>query len=196
MLKIPIDIDLKKNDPKTMLLMVLVAAFIFVLYFWLFVQPQLARLTDTLGRFGKVRNELKTAEINVARIEKLQTDVNAFKEKVDNYEKRLPAEQEIPNFLGSISDMARSSNVKIVAITPIPVAAKESKAQKAQIYQEMPILISAKCGYHELGQFLSKLENADRFMKVVDIDMIASKTTPKKHDVELVVSTFILLKEK
>ena len=88
--------------------------------------------------------------------------------------------------------MAKSANTKIVGI--MPVTGKEEKAEKNQIYKEIPILISAKSGYHELGRFLNSLENSDRFMKVGDMHIRANPATPKKHDVELLVLTYILLK--
>ena len=43
---------------------------------------------------------------------------------------------------------------------------------------------------------MAKLEDADRFMKVADIDIKANKATPKKHDVELLVLTYVLAKAK
>ena len=105
----------------------------------------------------------------------------------------LPAEQEIPKLLEDLSDMAKRANVKILGITPM---ASKQEAQPAEIYQEIPILINAKSGYHELGKFLSDLENAGRFMKVADIKIKENKVSPKKHDVELLVLTYKLLRNK
>jgi hypothetical protein len=47
-----------------------------------------------------------------------------------------------------------------------------------------------------LGNFLTDLENADRFMKLVDINIKANESAPKRHSVELMVATYILLKDK
>ena len=92
--------------------------------------------------------------------------------------------------------MYKRQDIKIVGIVPAMSYLKDDKSvKKSQIYREIPILITAKSGYHELGSFLNNLENADRFMKVVDIDIKANKTSPKKHDVELMVCTYILLAE-
>ena len=112
---------------------------------------------------------------------------------MERYEKTLPAEQEIPSLLETLSRMAKSSNIKISALTPVSGSGKGGET--THTYREIPILISAKSGYHELGQFLSAMENSDRFMKVVDIDIRANNTTPRKHDVELLICTYILLNE-
>lgn len=189
-------IDLKKNQTQTKVLIILVSVILLVIHFNLFLTPQITRLTGILSEMAKVGRDLRIAESDIAKIGQFKKNIEAYREKVEKYEKRLPAEQEIPRLLEDLSNMAKSSNIKILSIAPIAASSKETKRAKDEIYQEMPILISAKSGYHELGQFLSDLENADRFMKVVDIDVKSNKMTPKKHDVELVVVTFILLNAK
>ncbi|MDP3804073.1 MAG: type 4a pilus biogenesis protein PilO, partial [Candidatus Omnitrophota bacterium] len=141
---------------------------------------------------NKMKADIKSQEIEIANIDKYKSEIGAYKDKVERYERMLPAEQEIPTLLESLSGMARSSGVKIVGITPVAIS--EEKKQEGQIYREIPILISAKSGYHELGNFLDKLEDSDRFMKVADIEIKANKAAPRKHDVEQLVLTYVLLK--
>ncbi len=189
-------IDFKKDQPKMMVLIALVSVLALVLYSYLILGPQIERLTDVLGRSGKIISELKTAELLISKKDEFNKYIESSREKVEYYEKRLPVEQEIPSLLENLSSMAKSSNIKIIGITPLPLLPKDMLAQKGKIYKEIPILINAKSGYHELGTFLNKLENADRFMKVVDIEIKANKQTPKKHDVELIVCTYILARER
>lgn len=193
MIKIPFDVT--KNKTQMMVFALLVVVIIAVLFINFLLIPQVARLTDVFSKMGKMRSDLKSATDDIAKIEKFHKDIDSYKGKVERYEKMLPAEQEIPTLLENLSEMAKSSNIKILGITPA-VQNMDQKAQKNGIYQEIPILISAKSGYHELGLFLSNLENSDRFMKVVDIEIKANKTSPKKHDIELIVLTYILLKGK
>ena len=182
-----------KNNPKQMMLAVAAAALIAVIVYLNFVLiPQVAGAFGAVMRMNKAQSELNSAQTDAARIATLKKSIVSFEAKVDKYEKMLPAQQEIPSLLESLSDMAKSSGIKIVGI--MPVAAKEEKFGKEQIYKETPILISAKSGYHELGRFLSDLENSDRFMKVDDIQIKVSAAVPKKHDVELLVLTYVLLK--
>ena len=182
-----------KNNPKQMILFVAAAALIMVILYLNFVLiPQVVGAFGAVMRMNKAQSELNSAQTDAARIATLKKSIVSFEAKVDKYEKMLPAQQEIPSLLESLSDMAKSSGIKIVGI--MPVAAKEEKFQKEQIYKETPILISAKSGYHELGRFVSDMENSDRFMKVADIQIKVSAATPKKHDVELLVLTYVLLK--
>lgn len=186
--------DFTKNKTQAIIFIALIAVLASLVYFNYLLKPQVVRVADVVIKVNKKGNDLKNAKSDISRIGKFKSDIDSYKEKVDRYEKMLPAEQEIPNLLETLSNMAKSSGVKIVGIMP-SVAKEADKISKRQIYQEIPILISAKSGYHELGRFLNRLENSDRFMKVVDIQIKANSLTPKKHDVELLVLTYTLLKK-
>jgi len=190
MIKLPIKFPegLSKNKKEMMIFIALAALFVVVVYFNFVLRPHATSCVCAVIKMNKLHSDLKSARANIRNIGKYKSDLDAYKEKVERYEKMLPAEQEIPNLLESLSGMAKSSSVKIVGITP----AVTKQAQKGQIYQEIPILISAKSGYHELGRFLDSLENSDRFMKVVDIAIKSNTATPRKHDVELLILTYIL----
>lgn len=182
-----------KNNPKQMLVVIAGVSFILiVLYLNFILIPQVGGVFGGIMRMSKAQSDLRSAQTDVARIPKIKQSIASFEEKVNTYEKMLPAQQEIPSLLENLSNMAKDSSIKIVGITPVSV--KEEKLNKDQIYKEQPILISAKSGYHELGKFLNNLENSDRFMKVADIQIKSSPAAPKKHDVELLVLTYILVK--
>lgn len=204
MIKLPIDIknidirniDLKDSKTQVLILAVLITIIAFILYLNFIFFPQVVRVATLVGKTIKMRAELKSAKSIIAQEDTVKKNLDEYKDKVELYEKKLPAEQEIPSLLENLSNMAKSSNIKIVGIMPALSYFKDQKGGKSQIYQEIPILITAKSGYHELGYFLSDLENADRFMKVVDIGIKANKTVLKIHDVELIVCTYILLPER
>lgn len=191
---INLPIDFTKNKTQSMIFIALIAALIVIVYFNYLLKPQIVRVAGAVIKVSRIGNDLKNARADIERIGKFKSDIDSYKEKVDRHEKMLPAEQEIPSLLETLSSMAKSSGVKIVGIMP-SVTKEVDKLSRSQIYQEIPILISAKSGYHELGRFLNRLENSDRFMKVVDIQIKANTPTPKKQDVELLVLTYILLKK-
>ncbi|MCX5686865.1 MAG: type 4a pilus biogenesis protein PilO [Candidatus Omnitrophica bacterium] len=186
------DIDIKNPKHQAIILAALIAILTVILYFILLLQPQVMRIIGTVIKDHKMKADLKSMESEIANIGRYSKEIGAYKDKVERYERMLPAEQEIPTLLESLSGMAKSSGVKIVGITPVVI--REEKKREGQIYQEIPILISAKSGYHELGNFLAKLEDSDRFMKVADIEIRANKAMPKRHDTEVLVFTYILLK--
>lgn len=190
-------IDFKSKRTQILLLIVLVSFMIAAAYFYFVFVPQVKRVFKVTVSAGRMKSDLRSARVVIKDFEKLKSDLKERSQKVDSYEKKLPAEQEIPALLENLSNMAKDSDIKIIGIVPAMSYFKDDKSvEKNQIYREIPILITAKSGYHELGHFLNNLENSDRFMKVVDIGIKANKITPKKHDVELMVCTYILLPEK
>lgn len=194
---IKFDLNLKKLGPRAVMIAAISAAGLAILGLYFILRPQIVTIADLADKIGKVSGELKAAKNDISGIAKLKEDIKSYEAKVEIYEKRLPAEKEIPKLLESLSETARKSNVSIVGITPAQASAnKPEGSRKTQIYQEVPILISAKCGYHELGAFLASLESEGRFMKIANIGIRANKATPMKHDVELLVCTYVLLEEK
>ena len=191
-MKLPFDFG--KNKMQVIALIGAVVIIIAVVYFNFILKPQVTGVVREIIKKNMITRELKDAQGDVGRIAALKKDIESYNVKIERYEKVLPAEQEVQTLLESLSDMARASNVKIVGITPSINKGEGVRSNK--IYNEIPILISAKSGYHELGNFLAKLENSDRFMKVVDIKIHSNTATPKRHDIDLLVLTYILLRGK
>jgi type IV pilus assembly protein PilO len=181
-----------KNDPRKLAIAVgVVLLVLFLAYFNFILRPQVAQVSSLVAKMNSSRLDLKRAEVTISEIPKYRKDIALYEDKVTRYEKMLPAEREIPSLLENLSDMAKGSNVKIIGITPSVTA-----GEKGAIYQELPILINARSGFHELGRFLTSLEYSERFIKIADIDIKMNSSNPKKHDVDLLLLTYILLKGK
>jgi type IV pilus assembly protein PilO len=190
MTNLPINL---KDPKKLMAVAVVILLGGLFLYVRFLLLPQIQWVTKSYDKAGKILTEVRVSERDAAQVDALKKQVSKYSEKIDSYEKMLPAEQEIPKLLESLSNMAKGANVKILGITPM---VSKQEPGPTEIYQEQPILINGRAGYHELGKFISDLENSDRFMKVVDISIRENKSSPKKHDVELLVMTYKLLRNK
>lgn len=187
-------LDFQKNKKQTALLITLGAVLAFIAYLNFLLIPQAASVISTFKNMAKLNADVRGAVSDIASIGSLEKEISSYDEKIERYVNMLPAEKEIPALLENLAAMARDANVRIVAITP--VTGKETDGEKGRIYQEMPIQISAKSGYHELGRFLLSLESSDRFIKIVDMEVRGNSTTPKRHDIDLLLTTYVLLKGK
>lgn len=185
--------NLKDNPRQLMIVIAVIAVIAGYFYVKMLLLPQISVTMKSVKQVNTLRPEVKASENDIAKIDKLKREISASRSKIESYESMLPVEQEVPKLLESLSTMAKSSNVKIVGITPLASKQEESPEK---IYQEIPIQISARSGYHELGKFLADLEGSDRFMKVADIDIRANKSSGKRHDVELLVLTYVLLESR
>ncbi len=182
---------LKMNEQQTAILIILVTLIVLIAYINFALRPQVTGIARVFVDSGKMRADLKNAETLIGKMGEMKASIEAYEKKVGRYEKTLPTEQGLPGLLENLSEMAKSSNMKIVGI--VPAVGASGGAQRTQAYQETPIMITARSGYHELGRFLSRLENCDRFMKVADISILSNRASPKRHDVELLVLTYVLL---
>lgn len=183
-----------KNRGQIFIFSGLIAIIIVILYLNFICIPQLSNFFSIVRERSALSAELRKTRIAVSEIDKLKKELGASRAKVSECEKMLPAQQEIPSLLENLSAMAKDSNVKIVGITPM--TSNEDKSVKDRTYQEIPILINARSGYHELGKFIDNLENAVRFMKIADIWIKTNKAAPKENDIELLVITYTLLTNK
>ena len=137
-------IDFKDKKTQVMILAGLLSILAVIIYVTFILVPHIERVFDAVGQVSKAGADLKEAQDNVSNIPRFKANLATYMEKVDRYEKMLPAQQEIPTLLESLSGMAKSSNVKIIGI--MPVVGKEDKIKKGQIYTEIPILINSNSG--------------------------------------------------
>jgi len=184
------NIDFKDKKTQTVILVVVLGIALFVLYLYFIFLPQVTNDINVIGKTIGIRRDLKEAKFLISQRDNLKKKVREYNEKIELYEKKLPAQQEIPSLLEDLSKMAKNANTTIIEIMPVTLKLQEER--KGAVYQEIPILITAKSGYHELGYFLNNLEDGNRFMKVVDIGIKANAASPNKHDVELMVYTYVL----
>ena len=185
--------DILKNQKQMLAIIAATVILALFLYITFVLSPQIIRIFGVSGQLAKARADLRDSESDIAKIGNMKAAIEAYKTKVGRYEKTLPTEEGIPSLLESLSEMAKNSNMNIAGI--VPVQPSDTRAQ-SRVYKEIPITINAKAGYHELGYFMSSLENSDRFIKISDMQMKFNRPTPKKHDTELLVVTYVLLEGK
>lgn len=180
---------------------------ILLVYSLFFLRPTFSSFHNLNAQISKLKSELQRAKADIANIENLRKQSNSMKEKMDYVRLKFPKEAEVPSLLETLSTIAKESQVKIVEIKPekettLKEATAKSKSKLSpsaeglgKFYSEIPILINANCGYHQLGTFINRLENAGRFMKITDIQIEGNASSPKSHDVKLLVSIFVLTGE-
>ena len=183
-------IELDESKKKGLLIYGAAALLFSAAYFFFFLKPTLTQLFDSIPKVAKRRVEIRIARTDLLSKDKLKKKLLFLEKGLAGYEKRLSREKELPQLLENLSEIARTSKVKILSITPLnqvvrsrPGAHKEIK----MVYREIPIRITAQSGYHELGTFINALEKDDRYMQITDIKIKSKHANPRRHDIEFVV---------
>ncbi|MBD3379495.1 MAG: type 4a pilus biogenesis protein PilO, partial [Candidatus Omnitrophica bacterium] len=117
--------------------------------------------------------------------------LNEMKKEMLSYEKLLPGQKDFPELLDGLASVAKNSGVTIQAIIPGKLSAVGPRKGESDFLKAMPVVISAKSGYHELGRFISDLESANRFISLENLSLKYDKRTPRLHDIRIVLKTYV-----
>lgn len=174
----------RSDREKIMVIALGVAAALFLDY-WILVRPVAAIYAETLPKLQRLNAEKKELVSDWKNQDRIQERWTKTTLEVQAKEKRFVATNELPSLLENLSRLARESGVKILALRPIESQEQASGGR----YQPAHVKISATAGAHELGSFLSKLENAQTFFAVKNLVIRSNTSDLKKHliEVELLV---------
>jgi len=160
--------------------------------FKLFFKPTINSLKETLPQVKELQSKVIFVRNSIANIPRYKIQIEDLRKKLSFHKKKFSTKKEISYLLKELSDMAKDSGVKITAIKPYPAITTAELDGATTAYQKFPISIKATCGYHQLGSFLSELENADTFMRISDIRITETSQNPLEHLVYILVNTYII----
>ncbi len=162
-------------------------------------------VTFGIGKKFIYQPRLKTIEQIQLRIEKqaqkndLLQDIVALKKGIDSYSERMPPNEEITWVVDEISKLSKDSGIELLSLEPQAVEDKGS-------YYRLPLELDIECSYHQLGNFLSRIENSPKFMRLDNFKLdtvlytgskekvFYKETSSANANIDLTVSTISLKK--
>ncbi|MDD5450057.1 MAG: type 4a pilus biogenesis protein PilO [Candidatus Omnitrophica bacterium] len=177
------------GGPKNRLLIVAIIAIIVLIadIFFIFI-PIIGKNFYLKSRIVTVRDNTTALKKQISMLGETKKRLEALKAEQIKYKEVFPTEEEVPVLLGDFSSIAGKLGIDIIAVKPVKLTEKQDEG----LFHEVPIEISAKGGYHQMGQFINKLETLNKFMEIKDVEVVADKTTPRRHYFRILVSTYIL----
>jgi len=176
-----------KLSRRMWLMLILPTVGIIVLFMFM-SRPKFKEIKRLSDEITKAKEELRETQKIAHMKDRLIQEINALRESIDYYERRIPSEKAISWLLIELSRIARQTGIKYLSIIP-------QAEQKKESYIKVPIKIEIQCGYHSLGRYLSKIENSQRFMSVDNITISPDPSNPLKHRITMLISTFMLTPE-
>jgi len=171
-------------------------AFLALVYFLLATIPTFAGFIKVSRESGNLQRRVKAAERMIGRVDSRKEESKQLKEELGKHSKHLPAQKEITELLDGFSSVAKESKVKILSITPYDLKAMETGSKYDKYYREMPIQITAKSGYHQLGDFISRIERGSRVIVIDDVQIRYDKNTPRLHNVTMMLKTYVSMEKE
>ncbi len=167
------------------LIVVLIMSFLIILKF-----PEFAR---TSGEINDLNSKIDQLNSRVKKLDVLSKKTQKLRMEVDIYSKGIPAQKDIPQLLEELSIVAKSSGVKILSITPSKLETVKAGKKAKAYYREMPITITAQSGYHQLGSFISSLEEGKRFVTIEQLRIQGDASFLRNHKVKMVLKTYVAM---
>ncbi|MFH1858598.1 MAG: type 4a pilus biogenesis protein PilO [Candidatus Omnitrophota bacterium] len=183
---------IKRKSGPSQRQLVIGGVFVFLVvtvYFKFLLGPAFGELRSKRVELGRLKQDLTSLKTAQAKLPEIQAGIARLREKSMELETRFPSKEELPGLLERLSEVAEKAQVKIVEIHPSELLRSEKKSSGP--FEELPIAITAKSGYHELGAFINQLENSERIFAVKDIKIKSDSLDEKRHHVKLVVGTFV-----
>jgi type II secretory pathway pseudopilin PulG len=136
---------------------------------------------------GSYRAQLLETELRVKRVPQQRQEVAELQKKVEPYRNEIPFESDHTWLSRQINSIASETGARDVSQRYLQTAAPRLTLDKEWEgkYDERNWEIRMKCGYHELGNFLGKLESSNRFLEVTDISVEGNE--PGGQNVVLVI---------
>jgi Tfp pilus assembly protein PilO len=163
-----------------------------ILYYNLLLKVQFSKFLAMNKEFQIVKARVKTAEELIVNQDRIKRQYESLVKGEELLKKRFPGQDEISSLLEDFSKVAGSSGVRILRIKPLELLGTAStQAKTLGFYSEFPILVEARAGYHECGNFINNLENMERFIRIEDIEIRGRAEDSRHHDIKIRVSTYI-----
>ena len=128
-------------------------------------------------RMGEIRPQVQNLQQQIAQVRQGIAQMPAMEEEMSRLSTQFqlpavvpPPEQQLPELLESITQIARQSQVRLVAAKPKSDINKLSPG--ASGYLEVPLFVMVSGGYHQIGIFLDRLESSESLLRVKEMGIV------------------------
>ncbi|MGB2600371.1 MAG: type 4a pilus biogenesis protein PilO [Candidatus Omnitrophota bacterium] len=179
------------DEQNRMYIILGVTGVIAALYLTFILVPKFGGLSKASRVVNDLNTKIEQLNVRVKRQTAMDKKLDELRKEYEGYTKRLPKEKEIPEFLEGISGIAKTSRVKILSLTPSSLKTVKVDGKEVEYYREMPILITAKSGYQQLGKFVSNLEKGERFTNINNLRIQYDSNFPRMHNIRMELGSYV-----
>ena len=108
--------------------------------------------------------KLKYEKENHSKKDGLLRELNSSEKRLIDYRKRLAETKEVSWLIEELNRMASESGFTLTEANP---GMTETKGD----YEKASLNVEATCDYHQLGDFVSRIENSTRFIKISNLQL-------------------------
>jgi Tfp pilus assembly protein PilO len=161
-------VDIRQSVWKVLATAVLAYVLAFGVSYFLVLRPVWARLDEVVVRKGLIHDFLLFRESNTA--------VAEFRNALMQGDQRVTV-------VAELEEMAREVGLRPLGEAKLP----PSTDMSAEI-KEYPMELHLSGSYHEVGEYLSRIEAASRFLAIKEVELVSRENTPSGTEVTITVS--------
>jgi Tfp pilus assembly protein PilO len=140
-------------------------------FFFFFVKSRQGELADVREQVDAAKSETVSLQADLDRLEGLKANASKYEARLAEIREAVPQHDQVANFVFQVQDAADRSGIDFVEITPeLPKTPPEGAA-----VAEVRTVIGAEGGYYALQDFLRRLYDLDRALRVDSFTMNADE---------------------
>ncbi len=143
--------DTRKID----LLSACIIIFLLVIGYVAFLKDGWAKLAVLKEQEAVLSENLSSTGDMAIELERIAEEIDAIHQNLEDFDRQLPEEKRIYDFLVEIDNLAQKNSVQLEGITP-------GRLETGTLYSQVPVAISAHSEFRDFYRFLFQLENIPR----------------------------------
>ena len=152
-------------------------------------------LINSYKEASERKQDIVAFESDIRNLEANKKEIIILVEKIKSMELLIIDEIDVSALVENISNLANSSGVKINQIKPV-IDNNDPKFLQTEDakFGEIEIQIIAKADFHQLGNFISKIESAKNFLKLFSLEIVTDNRNYFVQNISLSLKSFVNIK--
>ena len=174
----------------------LLAAIVLWAYYAAVFKPLLKSVMHGGEDATMAQKHLDIVKQSLTQQPQLRQEHDRLTQELQTMRTALPSEHELPSVLERLANLASQTGVKVSSILPQRTQQSVDKEKSSDLYKEIPIQLDAVSGFHQLGQFLSRVEAGSQPIRVKSLRISENTKDVRRPIVRLVLLGFFSTDEK
>ena len=154
-----------------MILAVVLSLVVSGAFYFFFVKSRQSELSEVKADVESARSETVSLTAELSRLKGLQENAPKLEARLNEFREAVPQEDQVANLIFQVQDAANKSGINFVQVDPDVASPPLEGAQVAQV----KVVIGAKGGYFSLQDFVRRLYDLDRALRIDQMDMVANE---------------------
>lgn len=188
------DIQALMKDKKVLYMSIAVVVIVLDVFIGLGMQCR------SIFNYYKKCNERKQALValraDMKKCDGYKKDIAEFNERFGKLAAEVTSEANVPALIDNISNLANDCGVEVTQLKPVSGAASNAIDVKGEKFQEIEFQILAEADFHEVGNFINRLETQKNFFRVVSLEVLTDKNNYLLQGLRLSVKSIVALQKK